>query len=191
MIEGEIMADIFKRIKDMFSDDKKIKVVVFIGLLGMGLILLSSLIPKDTNNKNAEVSDSKADMVAYDAELEEYTKEMESKLKLLLENISGVGRVEIMMNISSTKEYVYADEEKSNLSKDSENYSEQKENKYIIVESNGKKEALLKKVNNPQISGIVIVCEGGGNNVVRESIYKSVSVACDLPTSKIYVTKIK
>ena len=85
MIEGEIMADIFKRIKDMFSDDKKIKVVVFIGLLGMGLILLSSLIPKDTNNKNAEVSDSKADMVAYDAELEEYTKEMESKLKLLLE----------------------------------------------------------------------------------------------------------
>ena len=62
MIEGEIMADIFKRIKDMFSDDKKIKVVVFIGLLGMGLILLSSLIPKDTNNKNAEVSDPKAEI---------------------------------------------------------------------------------------------------------------------------------
>ena len=191
MIEGEMMVDILKKVKDMFSDDKKIKAVVFIGLLGMGLILLSSLLPKDNNDKTNNKTESKANIVTYDAELEEYTKEMESKIKLLLENINGVGKVEVMMNISSTKEYVYADEEKTNLSKDSENYSEQKENSYIIVENNGKKEALLKKINNPQISGIVVVCEGGDNNVVRESIYKSVSVAFDLPTSKIYVTKIK
>lgn len=182
--------DIFKKLKDMFLDDKKVKIVAFLGLLGMGLILLSSLTPKN-NHKKASVVESKADNVFYDTELEGYTKEMEGKLKNLLENISGVGKVEVMMNISSTKEYVYADEEKSNLSQDSENYSEQRENKYIIVDNNGKKEALVKKINTPEISGIVIICEGGDNSVVRENIYRSVSVAFDLPISKIYVAKIK
>lgn len=191
MIEGVNYMDILKRLKTIFSDDKKIKIIVFIGLLGMALILLSSLTPKDRNNKNINVAESRDEIVSSDIELEQYTKDMENKLKVLLESISGVGEAEVMINILSTKEYVYADEEKSNLTRDSEKYSEQKESKHIIIESNGKKEALLKKINNPQISGIVVVCEGGDNSVVRENVYKSVSVAFDLPTSKIYVAKIK
>lgn len=178
-------------LKAVFSDDKKVKAIVFIGIAGMGMILLSGFFSGSNKDSAKTDKEDKGISENTDSEIEEYTKKAEDKLTALLSSIQGVGEVEIMVNVSSTKEYVYADEEKSDISKNSDSYSENKENNYFIIEKNGEKEALIKKINTPEISGVVIVCEGGDSNVVKENIYKSVSVAFGIPSSKIYVAKIK
>jgi stage III sporulation protein AG len=49
----------------------------------------------------------------------------------------------------------------------------------------------VKKIQTPEISGVVIVCEGGGKSKVCEKIYRAVSTALGIPTTKIYVAEMK
>ena len=61
----------------------------------------------------------------------------------------------------------------------------------MIIDNGSKKEALVKKIQTPEISGVVIVCEGGGKSKVCEKIYRAVSTALGIPTTKIYVAEMK
>ncbi len=91
--------------------------------------------------------------------------------------------MQVMLTVSSTEEYVYAETVKRGTS--------QAENSYVIIDKGSQKEALVKKVNNPSIKGVVIVCEGGDDPRVCEKIYKAVSTALDISTSRIYVAEMK
>ena len=100
-----------------------------------------------------------------------------------LETIEGVGKANVMLTLTSTEEYVYAETIKQG--------SDKSENDYVIIDKGSQKEALLKKINNPVISGVVIVCEGGDDPRICERIYKAVSTALDISTGKIYVAEMK
>ena len=128
----------------------------------------------------------KSDMqntVSYDT----YVQDTELRLKEILEKIEGVGKAEVMVTVSGTEEYIYAQEEKV---KDNEK-DHSSENQYVLIGSGSRKEALLKKVVNPQISGVVIICEGGDSNIVKEKVYNSVSAAFDISSNQIYVAKLR
>ncbi len=158
----------------------KVKIIVFLGIMGIALIFLSEF--KGDNSKSQSVTENIQD-TAY----ENYGEDMEQKLREILQNIDGVGRAEVMVTVGCTEEYIYASEEKvKNGEKD---YSS--ENQYVLIGSGSRKEALLKKVVSPQISGVVIICEGGDSNIVKEKVYSSVSAACDISSNRIYVTKLK
>ena len=63
------------------------------------------------------------------------------------------------------------------------------EEKYIYGENN---QPVTISIENPTITGVLIVCEGGDNSAVRERIYKAVSTSLNIGTNQIYVTqKIK
>ncbi len=173
------MTQILEKLRKKFGKEKLIRYAVIIGVAGMVLILLSDCIPqkKDNSSVKSEYVDTS-----------EYAESVEKQLAEILRKIDGVGRVEVMVTISGTEEYVYAeelDESKSDGSAVSQHRS-----KYVIIENNGEKEALVNKVNNPQISGVVIVCDGGGNAKVCETVYKTVSTVLGIPMKNIYVTKL-
>ena len=165
-------------LKEKFGKDKLIKAVIFIGIAGMILILLSDVIP----SRETTVSETTGYI---DTSL--YCEQTEKQLEALLGKINGVGRVKVMVTIAGTEEYVYAEEVKESKS---DGKSSQSQNNYVLVEKNGEKEALVNKVNNPQISGVVVVCDGGGNAKVCEVVYKTVSTVLGVPTRNIYVTKL-
>ena len=96
-----------------------------------------------------------------------------------------------MLTVESTEEYVYAEEVKQSKTGGVDNKSQQNENKLVLIEQNGQKEALVQQIKKPTVSGVVVVCEGGGNATVCENIYKTVSTALGIPISNIYVAKIK
>ncbi|MCD8187331.1 MAG: hypothetical protein LUD57_01685 [Ruminococcus sp.] len=60
-----------------------------------------------------------------------------------------------------------------------------------MIGESGSKTALVETVNSPEIVGAVIACTGCDSAAVQEEIYKTVSTVLDLPTSKIYVTKLR
>ena len=176
------MENIINNIKNKIGKEKGLKIIVLIGLLGIALIFISELIPQKTDQKANTTSTN---------DTSKYQQQMEEKLTNTLSTISGVGRVNVMLTVSCTEEYVYAEEQKQSSSNDTEKKSTQNENKVVLIDSSGAKEALVQKINNPKINGVVIICDGGSNAQVCESIYRTVSTALGIPMNKIYVTKIK
>ena len=158
-----------------------IKIVIFLGIAGMILILFSELYESDEKKENKTISSD------FSSSYETYAQDMENRLKTMLEKIDGVGKAEVMVTVCGTEEYVYAQEEKvKNGEKDFSSESE-----YVIIGSSGDKQALLKKIISPEISGVAIICEGGDSNVVKERIYSTISAVFNISSNKIYVTKLK
>lgn len=170
-------------LKEKLLNEKGIKLIVILGIIGILLIMISSFIPekKESTEKSSKSLDTS----------DVYREETEKKLAEILSSISGVGEVRVMLTVESTEEYVYAEEVKQSKTGGVDNKSQQNENKLVLIEQNGQKEALVQQIKKPTVSGVVVVCEGGGNATVCESIYKTVSTALGIPISNIYVAKIK
>ncbi len=110
--------------------------------------------------------------------------------KSLIENaepVNGEITASSSVNDKATGEYVYAQNSKRESDPDSVSES----GEYVIIGGNGDKKALVRKVDNPEIMGVVVVCEGGESNVVKEKVYNAVSAAFGIPSQKIFVTGSK
>ena len=172
------------KINEFISKLKKggnIKIVVFMGLAGILLIMFSELFFSNDNKQKENSIKSENIRGNY----ENYAHDMENQLKRILEKIDGVGKVDVMVTVVGTEEYIYAEEEKI---KTGENDSSE-EKQYVIIGSNGDKQALLKKIVSPEISGVVIICEGGDSNIIKERVYNTISAVLNISSQKIYVTK--
>ncbi len=171
-------------IEKFTSLDKKTAVILVIGLVGIFLIGISELLPdkKTAQEKPAAVSDDPVTEDTFD-----YKRQVERELKELLEQIRGVGEVTVMVTIEGTTEYVYAEELNTESDKDGERASQSYENRIVMTGKNGEEKALVKQIIRPKISGVIVVCEGGGNITTNERVLRAVSTALDLPSNKICV----
>jgi len=86
---------------------------------------------------------------------------------------------------NNTASYVY--QQDASVSEDAGHSSSQQQ--CVLVNSSGTESPLLETIVHPKINGIVIVCEGGDRNVVKEQIIRAVSAALNLRTSQICVAK--
>lgn len=168
-----------EKIREMIEGKRS--AVIALGAAGLLLILLSGFLPNSKNDEKQPENESCADTA------QSYCEDTEKRLKEFLENIDGAGEVEVYLTVGSGEQYVYAAEEKK-VRTDSKT---EEEEKYVIVGGGNSREPLIERVETPEITGAVIICTGCGNPVVEERIYKAVSAALDIPTSKIFVTKMK
>ncbi|MBE6844914.1 MAG: stage III sporulation protein AG [Ruminococcus sp.] len=164
-----------------FIKGGKVKIIIFVGILGMLLIFLSEFIGSDEPLENEDIKSN------YSSSYDTYAQDMEKRLEKTLGKIEGVGKAEVMVTVSGTEEYIYAQEEK--IKNGEKDFST--ENEYVLIGSGSDKQALLKKVVSPEISGVVIICEGGDSNIVKERVYSSISAAFNISSSQIYVTKLE
>lgn len=172
------MNDFTEKLKELSKKPIFLKASVAAGILAIVLILLSDMSDSGKKQKQ-EASDVSVDFAYSDL----YSENLNAELSELLASIEGVGKARVMITVSSTEEYVYAEELRRGTS--------QAEKSFVIIDNGSQEEALVKKINNPQISGVVIVCEGGDDPRVCEKIYKAVSTVLDIPTSKIYAAEMK
>lgn len=167
---------------NMLTKGKGLRLIILLGLAGILLILFSDCTAKEkTQVNNSSFQDEAA------AEYLEYVEDMEQKLRETLEKINGVGKADVMITAKGSGEYVYAQNSKSET--DGNSFSESGE--YVIIGGNGDKKALVRKIDNPEIMGVVVVCEGGESNVVKEKVYNAVSAVFGIPSQKIFVTGSK
>ena len=179
---------------DAVFKGKHSRTLLFVGIAGMALIFLSTVIQTGGSNKpNPSVG-------AGQLTSQEYVAQLEDRLTGIVGSIEGVGRCQVMVTAESGVEYVYAVEETQNVNRtksyngeavDRETQQENTEQKYIVVDAgNGKKEALVKTERQPAIQGVVIVCEGAGSMVVQERVTQVVTTALGIPYNKVCVTKL-
>lgn len=175
----KFLKNLREKIKVKTSGIKDLKKLVLLGIIGMMLIFFSSFF-QDSEKEEKQKQDKKYQM-------SDYAEYLERQVEGILGEIDGVGDVSVMLTVSGTEEYVYAQENRESISSGSDNSSSQNENSYIFEQKDGDKTALVKKVVNPDVSGVVIVCDGGNSPSVREKIFEAVSVSLGVPANRIFV----
>ena len=150
-------------------------------LIAAGLIIMIMIVFSDFSDDKEKKSSVNADTDLQTSNT--YIECTQNRLSEILMSIEGVGKAKVLVNLSSTEEYVYAEEYKQG--------SNSTENEIVIIDSGSNKEALLKKIKVPEISGILIVCEGGDDPKVCEKVYQAVSTALKIPSSRVYVAEMK
>ena len=173
--------DFESKFKAFIDKDKRLKILFFIGIIGILLIFLSSFFD-DEKPKETAVSQT-----SIDTNTDEFIEKTEKELVNLLKDISGVGEVKVMVSVSGTTELEYAQE----LTKDNDEQSNSYKNQYVFIENNGEKEALVKKINKPQISGVCVVCRGGEDVKVIEKVTRAVATVLDISSTSICVMQLK
>lgn len=157
--------------------DKRVALIVCIGLVGIILLTISELIPQKSepkeNPKETNVTDIR----------DNYEKNLEERLTSIVSSINGAGRTEVMVTLASGDENVYAVKEKSS--------DGSREREYVVIESDSNESGLLLKVIEPEIRGVAVICEGADSANVRQEIVSTVSAVLGISTNRISIAKIK
>ena len=92
--------------------------------------------------------------------------------------------------VESGAEYEYATYAKSKSEyKDEMTYDERDESYLVIKHSSGDETPVLLKKTQPDIKGILIVCQGGGDPKIRLTIIEAMKATFNIGANKIYVAK--
>ncbi|MCD7774630.1 MAG: hypothetical protein LUG85_02170 [Clostridiales bacterium] len=170
------MKDFLEKIKR----DKKLIIIMAVGLFGAVLLLVSSF---DIDGDTAESSEE-TDCEPIVISSEDIEESLESRLKNMVESIDGAGNAEVMISVDSTGEYVYAENTKSD--EDADSYSG--ENEIVIFEqSDGSDAGLIISVKNPEIRGVAVICDGGDSSSVKAEITKMVTNLFGIGSDRVYV----
>ncbi len=170
------------------------KIILGAGLIGIALIFLSSFF------SSGEKTEPKATTSGNVYTAEEYEAHLEKDLTTLITKIQGVGNANVMVTLEQTKQSVYAKEEKNSgqTTKDQSDGStrnetnQSNETNYILVKgSDGSEQALAVTEIQPVVKGVVVVCDGGGNPAVQQSVTEAVTTALDISSVRVCVIKAK
>lgn len=162
-----------KLFRDLGKRELALRVIVLLGLAGMGCILLSSLLPEKAPEQAPE-----------NISAEEYRQSLEKQLTEILSAMDGTGQVRVLVTLAGGEEYRYAKADDRTVSDKQTRSSES----YVTV--GGSREALLEMVAHPAVTGVVVACEGGASPVVQEGVCRAVCVACGLPSNRVFVTRL-
>ena len=162
------------------SEKNSFKIVfIFLGaILGVGLLVYGSYV-ENSNEKNSVQSDVQVRGESMDADA--YAREAEERIALLCSNIKGVSNVRVAVTLSGGYNAVYA--------QNSQSGSSGYKNEFVLTGSGSSEAPLLVGYSVPQISGVGIVCKGGGDANVRQEIISLVSATLGVSSNKIYVTE--
>ncbi|MCD7785206.1 MAG: hypothetical protein LUH18_06455 [Oscillospiraceae bacterium] len=148
------------------------KQLIYLGVAVLSVILILALNGFESDNEVSEDLETIPDMSS------KYAEELRLQLEEIISKIDGVGDVTVMLTIESSASYVYTtDIDKDELETKTET---------VII---GNKEALIERIDNPQVSGVLVVCTGGDRAVIQEQVIKAVSTVLDIPSNKVYVAK--
>ena len=124
-----------------------------------------------------------------------YAKEMEKSLDSIISNIAGVGKVQVMLTLKSGVQYEYEQNQKSTNSRttDSMNSAQTQENSdteqsTVLAENeNGTQQPVIKAEMQPAVKGVVIVCEGGSDPIVKEEVLQAVMTALNVSATSVSI----
>ena len=181
------------------SDNKTGKKKVENLVVGI-LILIVTVIAINTILADDKKETSKDSNTANNTTVAETTQatnnSLEERLESILTKISGVGKVEVLINYSESTEVVamYNENIKETATEEQDESGGTRiitendiQRDVIFQEDNGEKTPITQKTIMPKIEGTIITAEGAGDANVKENIIQAVSAATGLASHKIQV----
>lgn len=171
----------FAKIKERLMSDKRLAIIVIVGIIGIILLTVSEFIPDKDKKKESETETTATQ--SYN----DYAQETEKKLSSLVSSISGAGNTKIMITLDSGDENIYATNDKNTNGKE----SVLSDSSYVIIQQDGKDGGLLLKVVEPTVRGVAIVCDGADIPEVRQEIIKTVTAVLGISSNRVNIAKMK
>lgn len=168
-----------ERITVSLKNDRKKLIILTVALLGIILIVISSVGEENTSDEETTQPQS-------DFSESEYTDALEKRLEETVSSLYGAGRSRVMVTLECDYETVYARD--GSYSKDEASSDEKSE--YIIIDSKQQEDGLVLKTVTPRVRGVAVLCEGGNDPYVCEQVSQMLSALLDLGSNRISVSKI-
>lgn len=171
------------RIKEIIQNAGPVKILIVI-LSGVLLLLIScgNLFEKK------EMDMEKSTLVQKESEpgdnLQDYRNMMEEQVRSILEKVDGVGDVDVMITLRTSKEKV-------TLKDNTIDEQRREEETVLIQDENDNTSPYVIREVEPQIEGILVVCAGGGRAAVQREIIDGISALFSVESHKIKVMKSK
>lgn len=137
------------------------------GVLALLLILLSELFPQ----KTASAAPSENDQTAL-----QYQTQLEQRLEKLISQLNGAGRTTVMVTLETGEESIYA--------VDTQSGDLQEQSTHVLLDDGS---ALTETIYLPQIRGVAVLCDGGGDVRVAARITEMVCALLDLPSNRVCI----
>ncbi|MCT4598087.1 MAG: stage III sporulation protein AG [Vallitalea sp.] len=181
------------------KDKKRINLYIIIFLIGVLLLMIPKTFMKPHNNKAV---DNKiiAPNTYKASNPQTYEEKLEKRLEKEFAQIDGVGKIEVIIMLKTSGEIVINKDVPNSNSETDEvdaqggkrliTQTEQQESTVLINNSDGSTKPIILKELEPQISGVVIIAEGGGDIVVKNNLINAAKVLLDVPVHKIEVMKM-
>ena len=183
-----------EKLKEKLKNKKTEKLVSILVILIVTLIIINSIL-KDENKIQKDNSNNTIQLVQ--TEEKESQDNLEEKLKTILSQIEGVGKVDVLITYSESSSINPLYNENSSSSTTEEN-ADSANKKITKTESNSKEiltdsssNPVIQKTSSPKIEGSVIIAEGARVAQVKSNIISAVEAATGLATHKIQVFEMK
>lgn len=178
-------------------------------LLMVGVLLFLFTFPNSSRTKEKKIpsvatSDTplKANPMysEADSESEEYVKQIEERLQKILEKVEGIGKVEVMITLSSSKELVTLKDAPYTQETVNENDGEggsrvtsksSKEDTSVMssTQEGGTSPYIVKELE-PIVEGVVVSAQGGADAMVQKDIIEAAEVLFNIPIHKVKVLRM-
>lgn len=138
-------------------------------LLIVGVLFIVIALPTGSGKSEETEKPTTDETIAYD-----YETEMKNQLENILSQISGAGKVQVLISWKAS----------------SEKMVEKDENETVYYNSSdGEQAPFIRKELMPQAEGVVVIAEGGDNAVVAGQITEAIRALFGVDTHKIKIMK--
>lgn len=173
-----------EKLKNFTDIIKTPKVLIIIGMCGILLIGISTIIPSDSEKETVSVSQQ--------TDAEQYRLSLEESIKQTVAGITGNENITVLITLESGIKYSYAKEaegaSENKTESNSESYSSENKQSYIIIkDSSGSEQALLITEEMPEVRGVSIICQGGDDEKTADKIKNAVTAALNITSKRVYI----
>lgn len=189
----------------VWTKAKKIKKDQFFIILLSGVLLLVIAIPTGKKEEKAAEEETQTQMQQQgegeDDSVESYTERMEERLETVLASMEGVGCVKVMITLEGGKSAEVLKDTPSVRNTSSEADSaggtrtsmelELTESTVYTTDTQGNQIPYVRREAEPEIRGILVVAEGGGNPVTVTKVTEAAEALFQIEPHRIRVMKMK
>ena len=161
------------------DDKKRINLLLVSGLAGMLLLCMSEWLPAGQSTQNAAQSSQQSQTAA------EYEQQLETRLAALIRAMDGAGETVVMVTLDCGEETTYAADTRT------EKTSEDTRSSAASQRTLAGAQPVVQSVQAPQVRGVAVLCQGGGNAGTQRRITELVSALTGVGASHITVNKMQ
>lgn len=162
------------------------------GLLGV-LLLVIAMPTEQADDKEPETVQAQppVENAAESGQESDPTAALEKRLEETLSLIDGAGRVRVMITLKDTGEKVVEKDVTRRSDTDSGGSQNTDQSQSSVYERDGSVETpYISNELTPQVEGVLVVAQGGGNSMVKQNILQSVMALFPLEAHKITIVKM-
>lgn len=167
-------------------------------VLGLvGVLLLVIAMPVERAEKQGEktvlkeASPEKAEKQTVENDGDTATEALEKRLEEVLSLIDGAGKVRVMITLKDTGEKVVEKDTTRRTDSNATGTQGQDMTSSSVYERDGSVETpYISNELTPQVEGVLVVAQGGGNSLVKQHLLQSVMALFPLEAHKITIVKM-